>query len=132
MDDTGNGRLIVMKKVIKDGSCIWSTIREIHIPPSANFRDYSDVALNENDRIAITSQEDSKVWIGQLTGRTEDGLWDIDALELSDDEAQVYDFPKNDGCKTVYCTIEGIEWMGAHMLLAVSDRMKSKGRQHFR
>lgn len=130
--DNGNGRIIVMKKVIEDDSCKWSTIREIKIPSSANFHDYSDIALNEDGRVAITSQEDSQVWIGQLIGREDDGLWDIDALELSDEEAQVYDFPKNDKCKTVYCTIEGIEWMGAHMLLAVSDRMKSKGKQHFR
>lgn len=133
MDDTGNGRVIAMKKVTaKDGSCTWSTIREIKLPSSIDFHDYSDISLDVNGRVAITSQEDSQVWIGQIVGRTDDGLWDINALEFDDEEAKVYDFPKSEKCKTVYCNIEGIQWMGEHMLLAVSDRMKSKRRQHFR
>lgn len=133
MDETGNGRVVAMKKVIQDGSCIWSTIRQVKLPSSANFHDYSDIALDQkNGRVAITSQEDSQVWIGQLIGRKENDLWDIDALEFDDGGAKVYDFPKSNKCKTVYCNIEGIEFMGEHMLLAVSDRMKSKGKQHFR
>lgn len=130
--ELGNGRVIAMKKVVQDGSCVWSTIRKIPLPPSLEFHDYSDIALDESGRVAITSQEDSKVWIGTLTGRNEKGLWNIDALAFNDEDAQVYDFPKNENCKTIYCNIEGIEWMGEHMLLAVSDRMKKNGKQHFR
>jgi len=122
-----------MRKVIlKDGSCSWSTIREIKLPSSADFHDYSDISLDENGRVAITSQEDSRVWIGRLGGQKDKGLWDIDALEFIDEDAKVYDFPRSDKCKKKYCNIEGVQWMGEHMLLAVSDKMKSKGKQHFR
>lgn len=130
--DAGNGRVIVMKKVVRDGSCTWTTVRELNLPPSADFHDYSDISLDEHGRVAVTSQEDSQVWIGQLTGRKDDGLWDVDALEFADEDARVFDFPRDNKCKTVYCNIEGIQFIGEHMLLAVSDRMKSKGRQHFR
>jgi hypothetical protein len=121
-----------MKKVVRDGSCMWATIREVDLPPSVEFHDYSDISLDDKGRVAITSQEDSKVWIGELRGRNEKGLWDVDALVFDDTYAKSYDFPKSEMCETVYCNIEGIQWMGEHMLLAVSDRMKSKGRQHFR
>lgn len=133
MDDTGNGRVIAMKKVVEeDGSCSWSTIREIKLPSSADFHDYSDISVDRNGRVAITSQEDSTVWIGRIVGKNDDGLWDIDILEFNDDDFKLYDFPRNDQCKKVYCNIEGIHWMGDNMLMAVSDKMKSKGKQHFR
>lgn len=130
--EAGNGRVIAMKKDARGDSCIWSTIREIKLPSTADFHDYSDISLDEKGRVAITSQEDSKVWIGQMIGQRDDGLWNIEALEFAEEDSTVYDFPKSDTCKTVYCNIEGVQWMGDHMLLAVSDRMKSKGRQHFR
>lgn len=133
MNDTGNGRVIAMKKIVEDdGTCSWSTIREIELPPSADFHDYSDISVDENGRVAITSQEDSAVWIGKMVGQNDAGLWDIDKLEFNDDDFKVYDFPRNDQCKKVYCNIEGIHWMGDNMLMAVSDKMKSKGKQHFR
>jgi hypothetical protein len=148
-NDKGNGRLVAMRKELSDDgtSCQWSTIRTIHIPPSANFRDYSAIALNSvNGKVAITSQEESQLWVGELLGFDEAaGLWDIDAMEFNTSEerdgtstAQVYDFPKNDDCQTVYCNIEGIHWMdndggggggGAERVMAVSDKMKSKGKQ---
>ena len=132
-DDTGNGRVIAMKKVVADdGSCSWSTIKKIKIPHSANFRDYSAMSMTKHGRIAISSQEESQVWIGDMVGQNDDGLWDIDALEFDGDFAEVYDFPKNDNCQTVYCNIEGIHWIGDNMLMAVSDKMKSRGKQDFR
>lgn len=134
-DETGNGRLVAMKKTVaEDGSCQWSTLREINIPPTANFRDYSAITLDsKNGRVAITSQEESQVWIGSFVGRDEEtGLWNVDALEFDTADYKLYDFPKNDNCETVYCNIEGIHWMNDNMLLAVSDKMKSRGKQDFR
>jgi hypothetical protein len=133
-NDRGHGKLIAMQKVTNDdGSCTWATIRKIKIPSSANFLDYSSITLNpESGRTAITSQEDSAVWLGQLLGRTPAGLWDLDKLEFDEGEAMIYDFPKNDDCQTVYCNIEGIHWMNDNMLMAVSDKMKGRGKQDFR
>lgn len=135
-DDTGHGVFVAMRKEIitnPDGSteCVWMTVREISIPRSADFADYSAATMNSEGRMAIVSQENSQVWIGQLNGMREDGLWDVDAIQFSkDDDEDVYDFPKNNQCMTVYCNVEGIYWLNDEMLIAVSDKMKKK--QDFR
>ena len=132
-NDKGNGRMVAMRReMLADGSCQWKTIRMIEIPSSAYFRDYSAIALSEDGRAAISSQEESQIWLGKLLGQQPGGLWDIDAMEFSTEDVQVYDFPKNDQCQTVYCNIEGIHWINEEMVMAVSDKMKSKGKQDFR
>jgi hypothetical protein len=35
----------------------------------------------------------------------------------------VYDFPKDQGGQTIYCNIEGVNWLGNDMFIAVSDQM---------
>jgi hypothetical protein len=73
-NDAGHGRVIAMKKRsinVKNGtntntSCEWETIRTINVPKSAYFRDYSDIAMDSNGRVAITTQEDSQLWVGRL------------------------------------------------------------------
>jgi hypothetical protein len=56
----------------------------------------------------------------------------VDAIEFVSDEGTVYDFPKDNECETIYCNIEGIHWMNEYTLLAVSDKMKGRGKQDFR
>jgi hypothetical protein len=132
-NEVGNGRLVAMKKLVSDDeSCTWATIREIKIPPSASFRDYSAITMDANGRVAISSQEESQVWIGKMLGQVEGETWDMSAMEFDVEEGKIYDFPKNDQCETVYCNIEGIHWVSENMLLAVSDKMKGKGKQDFR
>ena len=50
----------------------------------------------------------------------------------------MYDFPRTTGgCEVQYCNVEGIHWVSGgkdtqkspQMLVAVSDKMKSRGRQ---
>lgn len=132
--DKGNGKLVAMRKEVlsNEGSCRWSTIRKIDIPASAFFEDYSAISLSETGRVAVSSQEESQLWLGQLLGQNPAGHWDIDAMEFSTDVAVVYDFPKNDQCMTVYCNVEGVHWLNDNMIMAVSDKMKSKGKQDFR
>lgn len=128
-NDVGNGRLVAMKS----NGTVWTTLRTIHVPSSAAFRDYSAISLR-GDRVAITSQEESQVWIGRLNGRLEkdDNRWDVNAMEFAPNEGVVYDFPKDHECETIYCNIEGIHWMNDYTLLAVSDKMKGRGKQDFR
>ncbi len=131
--DTGHGRVVAMKKhQHDDGTCVWKTLKQIHIPPSANFRDYSAMSMDQNGRVAIASQEESQLWVSYLNGQNEQGLWDLDVIAFEEKDARVYDFPKNDKCETVYCNIEGIHWIDENMLMAVSDKMKSHGRQDFK
>jgi hypothetical protein len=130
--DKGNGKLVAMKEAaLPDGECVWKTIRVINIPSSAYFGDYSSIAMDDDGRVAISSQEESQLWVGFLEGYIGDDLWDIDAVEFKADNYTVYDFPKNDQCETVYCNIEGITWLEDNMILTVSDKMKGNGKQPF-
>lgn len=133
-NDIGNGQIVAMRREEQaDGSCQWSTIRTVSIPSSAAFRDYSAMTLETSTgRVAISSQEESQVWIGLLLGKNDAGLWDIDAMEFDSDVAKLYDFPRDNNCDVVYCNVEGIHWINSDMLMAVSDKMKSKGKQDFR
>lgn len=133
--DKGNGRIIVMRKSSaiedKDGeACIWITHSIIQVPKSAAFRDYSDISITPSGKVAITTQEDSALWIGQLLG-VQDGVFDPETAKFDDNIGQVYQFPKSDSCETVYCNIEGITFMNDNMVMAVSDQMKKKGKQDF-
>ncbi|KAL9189159.1 hypothetical protein ACHAXT_011649 [Thalassiosira profunda] len=141
--EVGNGRVVLMRKKEEDvnavdvtrtsnpGECLWETVRVVKIPKSAAFLEYSAIDITANGRVAIASQEYSAVWLGHAVGIT-DGVIDPDAFAFHDDDSSVLQFPKDGGCHTVYCNVEGIHFMDDEMLMAVSDKMKSKGRQDFR
>lgn len=136
--EPGNGRVVIMAKELDDKAqdgCIWKTKRVLKLPPTANFVDYSALAIHHSTQsVAITSQENSQLWVGQLSGGS-DGAFDPEAAEFS--EGEVFDFPRAPAtCEVQYCNIEGIHWVSGkkdegtpQMLVAVSDKMKSKGRQ---
>lgn len=126
-NDVGHGRVVVMRQ----NGTVWETLRTIHIPKSAAFRDYSAMSVSPTGKVAITSQEESQMWVGTLLGQV-GGVWDVDALAFDEEYFQVYDFPKDHNCMTVYCNIEGITWINDDMVLAVSDKMKGQGKQDFR
>ena len=128
--DRGNGKVVVLKQeLLSDNSCRWIARRTLDIPASANFNDYSAIALNKEGFVAITSQEDSQLWVGRLLGKADEGeSWDVDTMEF-DQVGEVFDFAKDDECGTVYCNIEGIHFLEERKLLAVSDKMKKNGKQ---
>jgi hypothetical protein len=132
-NDRGHGRLVAMTRgALDDGTCEWQTLRVISIPESADFADYSAITMDAEGRVAISSQEDSQIWVGKLLGQiAEEGRWNIAEIEFDHEKkGKKFNFPKNDMCQTIYCNIEGIHWINDEMLLAVSDKMKSK--QDFR
>jgi hypothetical protein len=131
--DKGNGRLVAMKQVKSpdDGTCKWMTIRVINIPSSAYFGDFSSIDMDSSGRVIIASQEESQVWVGYLDGMQPNGLWDVEGMEFREDEYNLYNFPKNENCETQYCNIEGVHWLDDYTILAVSDKMKGKGRQSY-
>ena len=80
--DVGNGRMVLMRKKVGDdvpGGCVWETLRKIKIPSSAAFIDYSAIDIAGDGRAVITSQENSALWLGQVTGIT-NGIIDPDAF----------------------------------------------------
>ena len=79
--DAGNGKLVIMKKKVgEDGSCVWETLRKIPIPKPAFFIDYSAIDIADDGRVVISSQENSELWLGQVTGIA-NGIIDPDAFE---------------------------------------------------
>lgn len=131
--DAGNGRMVLMRKRVGEdipGGCVWETVRIIHIPKSAYFIDYSDIDISDDGRVAISSQENSALWIGKAIG-IEHGIISPDSFAFAD-ESETLQFPKSSDCHTVYCNIEGIHWINDEMLLGVSDKMKGHGKQDYR
>ena len=130
----GNGRIVVMAREDGPEGCRWRTVKMLELPSSVKFVDYSAFAVHHSTKaVAVTSQENSQVWIGELSGGS-DGAFDPTKATFT--EGTVYDFPRSSGaCEVQYCNIEGIHWVSTaegktpQMLVAVSDKMKSKGRQ---
>lgn len=135
----GHGRVVVMRREATGGptgGCRWKTVRILELPIE-HFVDYSALALHKSTgAVAITSQENSQVWIGSLTTGS-DGAFDPAAAEFVAEKSKVYDFPRDPSCNVQYCNVEGISWVEGggdgtpQVLVAVSDKMKSRGRQPF-
>ena len=94
---------------VRDGNDGWKASRRISLPGEAWFKDYSALACRDN-RIAIVSQESARLWVARLDPRTQ---------KLIRGSGTVYRFPGKN-----YLNVEGIDWLSADTLIAVSDRMK--------
>ena len=75
-------------------------------------------------RVAITSQQNATLWLGELDASSPDpAQWSFAS------GGRVLHFPRNDNCEVTYCNVEGVAWLDDHTLVGVSDEMKDKGRQ---
>ncbi|KEP65452.1 UNVERIFIED_CONTAM: hypothetical protein HHA_245610 [Hammondia hammondi] len=140
----GNGRLVLMEKVEATGTgehCMWTTVRVLHLPREVAFTDYSSIAVR-GSHVAITSQEDSVVWLGKFNmpedkpnhsdgGTGVEATVDAPKMLLTDPAAlevvpggQVLNFPRDEQCNIIYCNIEGIAFAG-RLLVTVADKVKA-------
>ena len=134
--EVGNGRVIVMaREDDADDGCIWKTVKTLELPKAVQFVDYSAFAVHHSTMaVAVTSQENSQLWVGSLVGGA-DGKFEPATASFG--EGKIFDFPRTShACDVQYCNIEGVHWVSGQdsdkapqMLVAVSDKMKSKGRQ---
>lgn len=134
--DRGHGRVVLMRfrPASDHAECLWETIDVVHLPKSVYFTDYSALTVrrtrthNHTYDVAITSQEDSQVWLGTLkigSSKSAKG-WEFNT-------GRVLNFPRNDLCEVVYCNVEGVSFLpNEDMLVVVSDKMKKDGSQPFR
>jgi hypothetical protein len=101
--EKGNGRIVVTKLNVSDTGCVWETQKVVHIPKLAYFGDYSDIDIQKTTgRVIVTSQEEAAIWLGRLN---------LTTFEI-EDEGVVLHFPRSsDGCKAIYCNIEGVQWI---------------------
>ncbi|MBI3235424.1 MAG: SdiA-regulated domain-containing protein [Bacteroidetes bacterium] len=113
----GTGQIMVMQQ--HENS--WIKIAEFTIP--ATFNDYSEIALYKN-KIAVTSQKDAKLWIGELDHKN----WSVVASS-----GVVYDFPKGNeagelgkGNHILYANIEGIAFLNDSTIVTCTDKASDK------
>jgi hypothetical protein len=112
----GTGKIEVLKKT----SSKWEKEAEIILPSTVTFNDYSDIAIYGN-KVAITSQEDSQLWIGDLSATS----WSITG-------GTAYELPKGSssgvvgaGTNVLYGNIEGVSFISNTQIVLVSDKAKS-------
>jgi len=105
----GGGRI----QVFAPSGADWTHYATINLPEYLWFVDHSSVAV-QGDRIAVTSQESSALWLGRLAP---------DSWRIVDDGA-VYEFPRDAG-RVIYCLVEGASFMDENQFVVVSDRAKS-------
>jgi len=102
----------------------------INLPSTVQFIDYSAISIYRGDLstfptyIAVTSQENSQVWIGTIKEKDKSPFFQISSLKTD----VIYNLPRAtevpDTCLTKYCNIEGVTWRGKNQLILVSDRSK--------
>jgi hypothetical protein len=113
----GRGRIHVLQKKGR----VWKPLAKIKLPRSLNFKDYSAVSIR-GERLAVISQESSRLWIGTLRRRD----WTIRGA------GRTYGFPTTSKGKLRYATLEGLSWLSPTRWVAVSDCCGKGPRRHQR
>jgi hypothetical protein len=105
----GGGRIDVLQR----SGTLWKPVARIKLPRSVKFEDYSAIALRGR-RIAVLSQQSSRLWIGTLRF----GDWMIV------DGGKTFEFPRTKKGKIKYQTLEGLCWLTDRSFVCVSDLSK--------
>jgi hypothetical protein len=109
----GGGRVQLFEKKRK----CWRHSDTIELPASLPFVDYSGMST-DHGRVAIVSQENSMLWVGQF----DEAGWKWR------DDGQLYEFPRSDDGSIRYGNIEGVGWISPTRIVAVSDRRKKRSQ----
>ena len=107
----GGGRVLLFEKKRK----CWLHSRTISLPRSLPFVDFSGMSI-DNGRVAIVSQVNSMLWVGQL----DEPDW------TCSNEGQLYEFPRSENGSIRYGNIEGVSWISPTRIVTVSDRRKKE------
>ena len=112
----GDGQI----QVFHEQNGVWVHVDTIKLPLSVQFKDYSGLDVLDS-KIAVTSQEDSRLWIGTLksSGSTPD---DIDFMI----EGHGINYQFQEKKKSEYCNVEGVSFVNDNTLVLVSDKKKKK------
>jgi uncharacterized protein YjiK len=108
-----SGRIDVFERA-RDGG--WKPSHSIRLPRDAELDDYAALAYRDG-QVAIVSQASARLWVGRI---------DPDTFTLLPGSSARYRFPSKD-----YGNVEGIAWLTADTLVAVSDRRKKSQPKRF-
>jgi len=108
----GNGTILVLREpALAFGK--WQVVDSIQLPEiTAGFEDYAGLDVYDNKWIAVVSQTDSKLWVGEL---------DPDSWAVLGD-GLTFDFPKTSNGKTQFCNVEGVSWMSKNQIVVTTDQ----------
>jgi hypothetical protein len=109
----GGGRVQVFEKKKK----AWLHFRTIALPSSVPFVDYSGMSI-DNGRVAIVSQVNSMLWVGQF----DEAGW------TWRNAGEIFEFPRSGDGTIRYGNIEGVGWITPTRIVAVSDKRKKKNQ----
>jgi hypothetical protein len=109
----GGGRVQVFEKTRKR----WRHSATIELPTTVPFVDYSGMSI-DNGCVAIVSQENSMLWVGQF----DEAGWTWHS------PGQLYEFPRSANGAIKYGNIEGVGWITRTRIVTVSDRRKKKSQ----
>jgi hypothetical protein len=104
----GGGRVDAFTRSADGG---WTLSHRIRLPKSGEFEDYAALAYRDG-RVAVVSQASARVWTARVDTR---------ARAIVSGSEAVYRFPKRS-----YGNVEGIAWLSADTLVAVSDRRTAR------
>jgi len=129
-----DGRIMVLEKKVANTkkTCSWQPVGTFDLPSSVHFSDYSAISIYDQESpralptyVAVTSQENSQVWIGVIKEINQAPFFELSSLEKN----TIYDLPRStevaNDCHIRYCNIEGVAWRGKNQLILVSDKAKS-------
>jgi hypothetical protein len=102
----------------------------IDLPSSIEFLDYSAISIYGKNLatspayVAITSQENSEVWIGIIEELDKLPFFKISSLkkDITYNLPRATEDPKK--CLIQYCNVEGVAWQDKTHLILVSDKSK--------
>lgn len=106
--EPGHGRLQLFARGKRD----WEHVRELELPPAAAFEDYASLDVRDG-AITVASQASSAVWLGRIEALEGRGTFTHQA---------VYAFPRDRKGRPRYGSVEGVSWVSAQELVAVSDQ----------
>ena len=104
---TGGGRIQAFAPA-GDGNWTWS--HEVALPDTAEFEDYAGISYRDK-RLAVISQASARLWIGEV----DEEAWNLVGGGVT------YRFPKKS-----YGNVEGIAWLSDDLVVAVSDKKKTR------
>ncbi|CAF3562210.1 unnamed protein product [Adineta steineri] len=128
-----NGRVVVLEKTksTSKSTCVWQPVGTFDLPSSVHFDDYSAISIYHQPsyklptHVAVTSQENSQVWIGTIEEINKAPFFQFSSLNKD----TVYNLPRTtemaSECQIKYCNIEGVTWRGKNQLILVSDKAKT-------
>ena len=109
----GGGRVQVFEKKKRR----WAHSATIALPTTLPFVDYSGMSIDYG-RVAIVSQVNSMLWVGQF----DEAAW------TWREDGQLYEFPRSGSGEIRYGNIEGVAWISPTRVVTVSDRRKKKSQ----